>query len=87
MVPKSNVIFFYTFLMALIISLNAHGNQEDGEFAGDETCMECHEEIYQDFWQSPHGISGDLRSPAGRNEGFACESCHGPTPKRVKAAI
>jgi len=78
MVPKSNFIFFCTLLMVLILSLNVHGSQEDGEFAGDETCLECHEEIYLDFWQSAHGISGDPRSPAGRYAGFVCESCHGP---------
>ena len=78
MVHKSNVIVFYTFLMVLIFSLNADGNQEDGDFAGDETCMECHEEIYNGFWKNIHGIKGDPRSPAGRNEGYVCESCHGP---------
>jgi len=78
MANKSNFIFFWTFLMVLIFSLNAGGSQEDGDFAGDETCMECHEEIYNDFWKNIHGIKGDPRSPAARNEGYVCESCHGP---------
>ena len=78
MVHKSNVIFFYPLLLILCLSFNVHGDQEEGNFAGDETCLECHEEIYQDFWKNAHGIEGDPRTPAGRNEGFVCESCHGP---------
>jgi DmsE family decaheme c-type cytochrome len=64
--------------MILFLPLNAHSSEEEGDYAGDETCMECHEEIYQGFWTSIHGIKGDPRTPAGRNEEYVCESCHGP---------
>ena len=40
--------------------------------------MECHEEIYENFRKTIHGIKGDPRTPMAMNEGFACESCHGP---------
>ncbi len=71
-------IFFYTFFWVLLLSFNCHSSGKPENLAGDETCMECHEEIYETFGQSTHGIQADPRTPAGRSHGFACESCHGP---------
>ena len=78
MVRKSFLIVSCVCLVVLSVAVNSHGSREDGDYAGDETCMECHEEIYQSFWKNIHGTKGDPRTPAGRNEGFSCESCHGP---------
>jgi len=66
------------FLFFLFPTIDASSNQEEGDFAGDETCMECHEDIYNGFWKNIHGVKGDQRTPAARNEEFVCESCHGP---------
>jgi len=78
MVQKSHVIVSFVVLSLLSFSFNSHGSQEKGDFAGDETCMECHEDIYQRFWENIHGTKGNPRTPAGRNAGFVCEGCHGP---------
>ncbi len=51
---------------------------EEAQLVGDETCMECHEEIYEGFWKNIHGIKGDPRTPAAMHGDFVCESCHGP---------
>ncbi|MBE9543037.1 MAG: hypothetical protein IMF02_00975, partial [Proteobacteria bacterium] len=58
MTQKSYLISFCLFLMLLFFSFNAHGSEEEGDFAGDETCMECHEEIYESFWENIHGVKG-----------------------------
>ena len=78
MTKKSELIFYYTISLVFFFSLNGHSSGEPENLAGDETCMECHEEIYETFRQSIHGIQADPRTPAGSNHGFACESCHGP---------
>jgi DmsE family decaheme c-type cytochrome len=71
---------FYAILFVFFpyLSVDAQGSQAEGDYAGDESCLECHEEIYESFWKNNHGVKGDPRTPAGRNDEFACESCHGP---------
>jgi DmsE family decaheme c-type cytochrome len=78
MINKNKLIFFYTLLLILSFSINTHSSQDEEDYVGDETCLECHEEIYENFWTNIHGIKGDPRTPAGRSEDFVCESCHGP---------
>lgn len=75
---KIKIVFFYTLFLVLSVSFNIHSSQDEEDFVGDETCLECHEEIYDNFWQNIHGIKADSRTPAGRSEDFVCESCHGP---------
>jgi DmsE family decaheme c-type cytochrome len=67
-----------TIISILFLTVNAQSSQGDEGFAGDETCMECHEEIYESFGENIHGVKGDPRTPAGRGKEFVCESCHGP---------
>lgn len=69
---------FFVIISVLLLTAEAQSSDEDESFAGDETCMECHEEIYAGFWENIHGVKGDPRTPAGRGKGFVCESCHGP---------
>lgn len=45
-------------------------------FAGDDTCLTCHEEKKQGFDKTAHARVNNKRTPAG--SGNACESCHGP---------
>ena len=78
MTKKIGLISFYMLFLMLCSAINAHSSQDDENFVGDETCLDCHEEIYESFWKNIHGIKGDPRTPAGRSEGFVCESCHGP---------
>jgi hypothetical protein len=52
-------------------------------YVGSQTCMACHEDIYNAFEKSPHRpVDVDAkREWAGR----ACESCHGPGQKHAES--
>ncbi len=47
-----------------------------GRFAGDATCLTCHESQGQSLAKTRHGQPLHARTPAAT--GRACESCHGP---------
>lgn len=49
-------------------------------FVGPQICQACHFDRYESYENSPHGLTGDPRSPASRN---ACETCHGPGGQHV----
>jgi DmsE family decaheme c-type cytochrome len=51
-------------------------------YAGEETCLTCHEDSKKGYHGSPHARTQDPRSPAA-NKG--CESCHGPGQAHVDA--
>jgi DmsE family decaheme c-type cytochrome len=46
------------------------------DFAGDATCMGCHESEGKALQATLHGKAHDKRTPAAT--GHACETCHGP---------
>ena len=46
-----------------------------GEYAGEETCLTCHEDMKKGYHDSAHARVQNLRTPRA-NQG--CESCHGP---------
>jgi len=48
-----------------------------GEFAGDDTCGACHEDVAKKLSSSLHGKSAHPRTPAAATN-RACETCHGP---------
>jgi DmsE family decaheme c-type cytochrome len=52
------------------------------EYAGDDTCLTCHEEKSKGYHGSAHARVADPRSPAA---GKGCESCHGPGQAHVEA--
>lgn len=74
-----------TIISILFLTAKAQSSEDNEGFAGDETCMECHEEIYESFWENIHGVKGDPRTPAGRGKEFVCESCHGPGAAHAEA--
>ncbi|MDE2184489.1 MAG: DmsE family decaheme c-type cytochrome [Alphaproteobacteria bacterium] len=59
---------------------------------GVASCMKCHDtaivkngRIYKsamDFFQTPHAVKGDPRSPFAQHE---CEACHGPSQNHVQS--
>ncbi len=53
---------------------------ESVEYVGSESCMECHEEIYDSYLDNRHSIKADPRTPAAR---MGCEACHGPGSAHV----
>lgn len=50
-------------------------------YLGAETCLECHEEMGESYFATPHGREIDARSPAGK---LGCESCHGPGEQHME---
>jgi hypothetical protein len=51
-------------------------------YAGDDTCLTCHEEKTKGYHGSAHARVADPRTPAA---GKGCESCHGPGQAHVEA--
>jgi DmsE family decaheme c-type cytochrome len=51
-------------------------------YAGEQTCLTCHEEKTKGYHGSPHGRTQNARTPAA---GKGCESCHGPGQAHVDA--
>ena len=47
--------------------------QDAGEYAGQDTCLTCHED--QSYKGTSHALVSNPRTPAS---GRGCESCHGP---------
>jgi DmsE family decaheme c-type cytochrome len=47
-----------------------------GEYAGDTTCLTCHQDKERGYHASAHGRAWDERTPAATTHG--CETCHGP---------
>jgi DmsE family decaheme c-type cytochrome len=52
------------------------------QYAGEETCLTCHEDQKKGYHGSPHARALDPRSPAAA---AGCESCHGPGKAHVEA--
>jgi DmsE family decaheme c-type cytochrome len=59
----------------------APAQQAAGEYAGDDTCLTCHEA--QSVKGSAHARAFNPRTPAGT--GNTCESCHGPGKEHAEA--
>ena len=77
----ANIKVGYVFLVVLFSchwSVKANAQPESDQYAGDAACLECHEPISDKFSKSTHGMKSISRSPAALDDGFACESCHGP---------
>ncbi|MEK6692946.1 MAG: multiheme c-type cytochrome, partial [Nitrospirota bacterium] len=51
-------------------------------YAGPEICKGCHEDRYESYIKTSHGIKADPRTPAAKQ---GCESCHGPGAAHVNA--
>lgn len=51
-------------------------------FAGEETCLTCHEDQKKGYHGSPHARVKNTRTPGA---GQGCESCHGPGQAHVDA--
>lgn len=51
-------------------------------YAGEASCLECHEAAGQSLHGTPHARAKNPRTPAA---GLSCESCHGPGKQHVDA--
>jgi DmsE family decaheme c-type cytochrome len=50
-------------------------------YAGEETCLTCHEDQKKGYHGSPHARAKNPRTPAAKQ---GCESCHGPGQAHVE---
>src|SRR5688572_10841762 len=63
------------------------GEAQQGGFAGQDTCVVCHEGFDTSISATKHGFVRDPRTPAAAQ---GCETCHGPAqahtedPEKVK---
>lgn len=76
-------LFFISVLFIFFLALSAQKSVTgDAGYAGTETCKGCHEDSYNSFLKSVHGIKEDPRTPASK---MGCESCHGPGAAHANA--
>jgi len=59
--------------VAAIAGLAAPAGAQTGGYAGEATCLTCHEA--QDYKGTAHALTTNGRTPAATH---GCESCHGP---------
>ena len=62
-------------LCAVSVVARAEDAKELTGYAGNESCMMCHEDLFPVYQRGKHGNKADPRTPAGK---LGCESCHGP---------
>ncbi len=67
-----------------VTAVKATGQATPPPYVGSETCLTCHEDIYNAFARNPHH-QVDTDSKRGW-KGQACESCHGPAQKHTESA-
>lgn len=66
---------FVIFIMGLACFVSLHALESKAGYAGADTCKSCHEDHYNSYIKSNHGMKMDPRTPAA---GDGCETCHGP---------
>ena len=80
---RKKILIFLSLLFACFFVLNTESRaQGEGEgYAGPEACKDCHQDRYESYIESSHGIQGNPWTPAAKE---GCESCHGPGSEHVK---
>ena len=67
--------------LAVCLVLSAGANaQTPADFAGTETCLDCHDGMAAEYSRTVHGQLNDYQYPG---LGSGCEACHGPGAKHV----
>jgi DmsE family decaheme c-type cytochrome len=64
---------------AAAVATGAQAPAQANDYVGEETCLTCHDDK-KAINGTPHGMSGDARTPAATH---GCESCHGPGQAHV----
>jgi len=81
MVKRGMFIPLFTSVLLLgfcFIGMLYAGPDGNGEMVGDETCADCHDDLLEGFAKNAHSMSG-------AQDGYACESCHGPGAAHANA--
>lgn len=68
------VLMLSLLLFILLCFSSAGMTAAESSYAGTDACATCHEEIYNGYTQSLHGIQTDSRTPGAQS---GCETCHG----------
>jgi len=71
---KNSIFLSIAILTGLFLILTSQGSRGT-DYAGTQTCAECHDEAYKSYLNNSHSIKADPRRPGAK---FGCESCHGP---------
>lgn len=71
------------FCLLLVSSILVYANQPppDAALVGNETCVDCHDEISEAFSTTLHGMISELSKT---ENAVSCESCHGPGSAHVE---
>ena len=80
---KFNKYVFITLglTFSIFTCLRSEGMESD-EYAGSESCIECHGDTYTHFKQNTHMTAAD---PLNSGAVKGCESCHGPGNSHVES--
>lgn len=73
--PREGIIYRPQSAQAPATSQPPQAPGSKGEYAGEDTCLTCHEDMKKGYHSSLHGRAQNERTPRA-NKG--CESCHGP---------
>lgn len=76
------LILLPTFFILFVVLSTHRTVIGDVGYAGTESCKSCHEDFYDSFMKTTHGIKADHRTPASK---LGCETCHGPSLEHVKS--
>lgn len=61
--------------------LSLFAGAEEGDFANDKTCTNCHRTSVETFSRSPHAVF--MKDPKVSVDKQGCQACHGPGPRHV----
>ena len=79
---KKNLLVCFFIILLSFPSFNVQRSEGQGTYAGSEACQDCHQDKWESYVRSYHGVKGDPRTPAAKR---GCESCHGPAAAHVEA--
>jgi DmsE family decaheme c-type cytochrome len=68
-------------LALLVLAGPAAAAQEpysEDEYIGEETCVDCHDDLAPDYWETPHAKAFAEQNAFVSKWKRSCEACHGP---------
>lgn len=77
--PRSRIVFAASILGFLFCLPIGTPRGQEAQYAGSDTCIECHEDNATSLYRTPHGKKGFSNLSA-----YGCETCHGPGAKHAE---
>jgi DmsE family decaheme c-type cytochrome len=76
---KKILVLVSIFSFSIFLSISKGDSGSKGEYVGMDTCIQCHEDLGNNFKKTPHGKPKfEMLSDKG------CETCHGPGELHAK---